>query len=156
MPELVILLKTHVQKHAIKFNLKLEATYNRPNVPNSSENRAFKTVATEMYPDIDIRTIVEGAYIKLMKEKDECTGRGSGFTLESIDGLLLGVYKYTPMGGSSYIELPAYIDRKRGTINSQNIDQQCFKRAILAKHVTGPAVCRVACTRLTMSNKIVV
>jgi len=73
--------------------------------------------------------------MKLIKEKDDYTGRGSGFTLESIDGLLLGVYKYMPMGGSSYIELPTYIDRKRGTINPQNIDQECFKWAILARHV---------------------
>ncbi|XP_050063220.1 LOW QUALITY PROTEIN: uncharacterized protein LOC126552543 [Aphis gossypii] len=143
IPELINLLKTHVQKHAIKFNLKLEATYNRPNVPNSSENRAFKTSAVEIYPDSDIRTIVEIAYMKLMKEKDEYMGRGSGFTLESIDGLLLAVYKYTPMGGASYIELPAYIDRKRATVNPQNLDQQCFKWAILARHVTGTAVCRV-------------
>ncbi|XP_016659533.1 uncharacterized protein LOC107883636 [Acyrthosiphon pisum] len=134
MPELVNLLKTHVKKHAIKFNLKLEATYNRPNVPNSSENRAFKTSAVELYPHSDIRTIVERAYIKLMKEKDDYSGRGSGFSLESIDGLLLAVYKYTPLGGSSYIELPTYIDRKRGTINPQNTDQECFKWAILARH----------------------
>ncbi|KAL4153327.1 hypothetical protein QTP88_001160 [Uroleucon formosanum] len=136
MLELVNLLKTSVQKHAIKFNLKLEATYNRPNVPNSSENRAFKTLAVEIFPDSDIRTIAVRAYMKLMKEKDDYTGRGSGFTLESIDGLLVAVYKYTPMGGSSYIELPAYIDRKRATINPQNIDQECFKWAILARHVT--------------------
>lgn len=143
MPELVNSLKTHVKKHAIKFNLKLEATYNRPNVPNSSENRAFKTVAVEIFPDSDIRTILERAYMKLMKEKDDYSGRGSGFSLESIDGLLLAVYKYTPLGGSSYIELPVYIDRKRGTINPQNTDQQCFKWAILARHVTGTAVYRV-------------
>ncbi|CAH1730978.1 unnamed protein product [Aphis gossypii] len=47
------------------------------------------------------------------------------------------------MGGSSYIELPAYIDRKRATINPQNVDRNCFKWAILARHVTGTAVCRV-------------
>ena len=40
MPEIENLLKTRVQQGPIKFNLKLEATYNRPNVPNSSENRA--------------------------------------------------------------------------------------------------------------------
>ncbi|KAF0760163.1 Uncharacterized protein FWK35_00010618, partial [Aphis craccivora] len=44
------------------------------------------------------------------------------------------------MSGSSYIELPAFIDRKRATINPQNVDQQCFKKAILVKHVTGLAV----------------
>lgn len=77
IPELIHVLKTYVQKHAIKFNLKLEATYNRPNIPNSSENRAFKTVVVETFPDSDIRTIVVIAYMKLMKEKDEYMGRGS-------------------------------------------------------------------------------
>jgi hypothetical protein len=112
-------------------------------VPNSSENRAFKTVAVEIFPDSDIRTIAKRAYIKWMKEKDEYMGRGSGFTLESIDGLLVAVYKYIPMGGSSYIEFPAFIDRKRGTINPQNTDQECFKWAILARHVMGPGAFRI-------------
>jgi len=143
MPELVILLRKHVEEHAIKFNLKLEATYNRPNVPNSSENRAFKTVAVEMFPASNITEIIERAYMKLMKEKDDYTGRGSGFTLESIDGLLVAVYKYTPMSGSSYIQLSEYIDRKRGTINPKNVDQEYFKWAILARHVTGPSAFRV-------------
>ncbi|CAI6363423.1 unnamed protein product [Macrosiphum euphorbiae] len=143
MPEIENLLKTRVQQGPIKFNLKLEATYNRPNVPNSSENRAFKTVAVEIFSDSDISTIIERAYIKLLKEEEEYKSRGSGFTLETIDGLLLGIYNYTPMTGSSYIELPAYIDRKRGTINPQNTDQQCFKWAILARHVTGPSAFRI-------------
>jgi len=129
------ILKTRVQQGAIKFNLKLEATYNRPNVPNSSENRAFKTSAVELFPDSDVSTIIERAFIKLLKEEEEYKSCGSGFILESIDGLLLSLYKYTPMGGSSYIVLPAYIDRKRATINPQNTDQECFKWAILAKHV---------------------
>ena len=136
-PELANLLKLRVQESPIKFNLKLEATYNRPHVENSSENRAFKTSAVEIFTESDIIETIESAYMKLMGEK-EYTGRGSGFTLETIDGLLLAVYKYTPMTSSSYINLPAFIDRKRGTINPQNNnDEECFKWAILAKHVTG-------------------
>jgi len=134
-PELNQILKTRVQQGAIKFNLKLEATYNRPNVPNSSENRAFKTSAIEIFLESNIEETLERAFIKLLTEEETYTSRGSGFTLESIDGLLLGIYKYTPMAVSSYIKLPAYIDRKRATINPQNNDQQCFKWAILAKHV---------------------
>jgi len=135
-PELLNLIKTHVHRHAIKFNLRLGAAYNRPNVVNSSENIAFKTLAVEIFPECDIGMIIERAYVKLLKEKDDYSGRGSGFTLESIDGLLLAVYKYMPIGGSSYIKLPEFIDRKRGTINPQNTDQECFKWAILARHVT--------------------
>jgi len=74
----------------------------------------------------------------LLTEEEAYTSRGSGFTLESIDGLLLVVYKYTPMCASSYIQLPVYIDRK---LNPQNNDQQCFKWSIFAKHVTEQPVC---------------
>jgi len=138
-PELNQLLKTRVQQGAIKFNLKLEATYNRPNVVNSSENRAFKTSAVKMFAESNISEIIKRAFVNLLNEKNEYTGRGSGFTMESIDGLLLSIYKYTPM----YIQLPKFIEWKRATINPQNIDQQCFKWAILAKHVTGSAICRI-------------
>ncbi|KAL4091146.1 hypothetical protein QTP88_025883 [Uroleucon formosanum] len=141
--DLTNVLETHVKKNAIKFNLKLEATYNRPNVENSSENRAFKTSAVELFRKSDILALVEESFTKLLTEEEAYTSRGSGFTLESIDGLLLGVYKYTPMSGSSYISLPDSIDRKKGTINPQNNDQQCFKWSILAKHVTEQTKCRI-------------
>lgn len=127
-----------INKHnmPIKFNLKLESRYNRPNVDNSSENRAFKTSAREVYEASSIETLVDESFKKLLAEEETYSSRGSGFTLQSIDGLLLGIYKYTPMSGSSYIELPKSIADKRAIINPKNIDQQCFKWAILAKHVT--------------------
>jgi len=97
--DLIQLLKSSSTIHPIKFNLKLEATYSRPNVENSAENRAFKTSAKEIFMDTDIDSIVEQAFVKLLAEEDVYTSKGSGFTLEAIDGLLLGVYNYTPMGG---------------------------------------------------------
>uniref|UniRef100_A0A2S2NB19 DNA-directed DNA polymerase n=1 Tax=Schizaphis graminum TaxID=13262 RepID=A0A2S2NB19_SCHGA len=135
--DLIQLLKSLSTKHQIKYNLKLEATYNRPHVGNSAENRAFKTSAKEIFIDTDIEANIDLDFANLMSEEDVYTSKGSGFTLQSIDGLLLGVYKYTPMGASSYIPLPNFIENKKAVINPQNIDQQCFKWAILAKHVTG-------------------
>ncbi|XP_022180190.1 uncharacterized protein LOC111040564 [Myzus persicae] len=92
-PELKKLLKTRVQEGPIKFNLKLEATYNRPHVENSSENRAFKTSAVELFRESDISTILGKSFTKLLMEEETYTSRGSGFTLQTIDGLLLAVYK---------------------------------------------------------------
>ncbi|XP_060865346.1 uncharacterized protein LOC132941347 [Metopolophium dirhodum] len=142
-PALTDRLRTHAQRHPIKFSLKLEATYNRPNVPNSSENRAFTTSAKEIFRGTKIETVVEESFMKLLAEEDAYVSRGSGFTLESIDGLLLAVYKYTPISGSSYIQLPKSIIDKRAIINPKNTDQQCFKWAILAKHVAGQNKFRV-------------
>jgi len=36
----------------------------------------------------------------------------------------------------SYLPLPESIKSRKAVINLQNIDQECFKWAILAKHVT--------------------
>jgi len=135
---LLALLKNSVRKNPIKFNLKLEGSYSRPHVENSLENRAFKTTAVEVFLETDIATVIQRAYSKLLDEEDVYKGRGSGFTLDSIDGVLLAVYKYTPMSGSSYIELPKFIDRKHATINTQNHDEQCFKWAVLARHASNP------------------
>jgi len=105
------MLKTRVRENPIKFNLKLEASYSRPSVPNSLKNRAFKISAVEIFIESDISAIIQGTYDKLLNENETYASRGSGFTLESIDGLLLTIYKYMPMGRSSYIQLPACIDR---------------------------------------------
>ncbi|XP_022179368.1 uncharacterized protein LOC111039984 [Myzus persicae] len=40
------------------------------------------------------------------------------------------------MGGSSYLPLPESILSREAVVNPQNIDRQCFKWAILAKHVS--------------------
>jgi len=84
----------------------------------------------------DTTTIIESTFIKLLAEEETYTSRGSWFTLQYIDGFMLAVYKYTPMSGSSYISSPLYLENKRATVNPKNVDQQCFKWAILAKHVT--------------------
>ncbi|XP_022164232.1 uncharacterized protein LOC111029521, partial [Myzus persicae] len=134
-----------INKHClpIKFNLKIEATYNRPNVENSSENRAFKTSAREIFADSDLLSILEDCFNKLKYEEEEYTGKGSGFSFQNIDGILLGIYKYSPLSGSSFIQLPPCVDYKRATINPQNSDQLCFKWALLAKHVVGENKCRI-------------
>lgn len=70
----------------IKFNLKLETTYRIPNVENSSENRAFKSSARTVSAYSNVNNIVEDAFAVLMSEQDSYAGKGSGFTLDRIDG----------------------------------------------------------------------
>jgi hypothetical protein len=141
--ELKSILRESVLVHPIKYNLKLEATYDIPKIELSSVNRAFKTSARELFNHGDIDEMIEKDFSVLLAEEDAYTGKGSGFTLACIDGLLLGVYKYTPLSGSSYIPLPSAIVNRHAVINPQNIDSQCFKWAILAKHVLDNSGTRV-------------
>jgi hypothetical protein len=96
-------LRSHVNNHTIKFNMKMESTYAIPGTANSSEDRSFKTSARAVFSDTEIDKIVKEKFCSLLAEEDLYTSRGSGFSLEKIDGLLLAVYHYTPMGGSSYL-----------------------------------------------------
>lgn len=159
--ELLDILESKTQK-PFKFNLELEAMYNIPHIIDSSVNRAFKTKAREIFEATNIREVVKNMYEKMLSEEDMYQGKGSGFTLEKIDGIRLTVYKYTPMdgtsdiclppdiknkytpiGGTSYIPLPRDIKNKQAIINPQNNDYLSFEWAIIAKHVTGPCKHRV-------------
>ncbi|XP_022172829.1 uncharacterized protein LOC111035494 [Myzus persicae] len=57
------------------------------------------------------------------------------------------------MGGSSYIALPDDMKNKKAIINPQNSDQQCFKWAILARHVSGNAKNQVAENYTSLEDK---
>jgi hypothetical protein len=64
---------------------------------------------------------------------DEILNEGSGWALESIDGMLFKFAKYDPLKGRSYIPLPRDIATKKAIINIQNEDDQCFKWAVLSQ-----------------------
>ncbi|KAK9701997.1 hypothetical protein QE152_g30222 [Popillia japonica] len=46
--------------------------------------------------------------------------------------LLININKFTPLSGSSYIELPEWIKSTKSCINIKNRDNQCFKWSILS------------------------
>lgn len=101
--ELVEKLRKHVYVHLIKFNFKLESTYNRPHEYNSKEDRAFKTSSKDVFTDTGIEKTVNVEFSYPLMDEDTYMDKGSGFSLEKVDALLLTIYHCTPMGGSSYI-----------------------------------------------------
>ena len=58
--------------------------------------------------------------------------KGSGWLFVKILKVNIGLAKYKPMAGSSYIELPKELVAKRAVINVQNKDNECFKWAMLS------------------------
>ena len=65
-------------------------------------------------------------------EMEEFQERESGWSLRSILNLDINIYKYNPMTGRSYIDLPDFIKRKHACVNGKNTDDKCFKWAILS------------------------
>lgn len=58
--------------------------------------------------------------------------RDSRWALQEILHLKLHINKYTPILGSSYIDLPEDIKKKNAIINVKNNDVYCFLWAIIS------------------------
>ena len=56
--------------------------------------------------------------------------QGSNWRFHSVLSLDLHTVKYEPLGGFSYIPLPAFLAAKKAIINLKNEDDECFKLAI--------------------------
>ena len=58
---------------------------------------------------------------------DNWINQGSGSIVESIEGFYLNVSSYSPLIGSTYIELPdSRKNLRKGLITIQNDDNKCF------------------------------
>ncbi|XP_031784018.1 uncharacterized protein LOC116417066 [Nasonia vitripennis] len=68
----------------------------------------------------------------IQRDMEEFQERDSGWTLRAILNLCVHINKYNALRGSSYVELPYTIKRKKACVNVKNFDDACFKWAILS------------------------
>ncbi len=76
--------------------------------------------------------IMDNIYNKLLENIGNYQREGSGWILEGINSCEVNISKYTPLRGSSYIDLPIKIKNKQCCLNVKNKDNECFKWAILS------------------------
>ena len=69
------------------------------------------------------------AYIKAQAENPRMPE--GGFSLDKIMRLYVNFHRLALIRGSSYIELPEWIQNKKAVINPQNKDEECFKWAVI-------------------------
>jgi len=55
------------------------------------ENRAFKTKCRSMFLDTDINNSLYEDFIKIIQEENDMMLKGSGFSLVSIDDILINI-----------------------------------------------------------------
>ena len=95
------------------------ANINKNNIIQILNEHEVATAANETLPS-DLRYAVENARVKT-----------SGWSLTRINRLWMNIYKFSPLAGSSYIELTPAIKAKQACVNIQNSDQRCFEYAVL-------------------------
>lgn len=122
--------------NSFKFNILLETSYEKPNF-DVIQDRAFKTKNHIVLTSTDVDDLLTKLYERLYRESVEYEGQGSGWTLKSVDGILVRINWYQPLRGATFIPLPKVIADKHAVINLQNSDEKCFQWSVLCHYVTG-------------------
>lgn len=73
----------------------------------------------------------DSAIEKLKKEMEEFLRNGSDWVFDSFSKFIIRVVKYNAFHGSSYIELPSWINNKKCCVNIKNDDNKCFMYSVL-------------------------
>jgi hypothetical protein len=115
-------------KYSIKMNLVLHITIE--NTKNEASCWALRTVNREVFIDSDGDEIISEMYDILVKKFSEKLLDGSGCRILSIENLEMRTSRYTPLRGSSYIQIPKGIAGKHAVINPQNNDNNCFRYSV--------------------------
>ncbi len=70
---------------------------------------------------------------KISQEEDKFTENGSGWTIDSVNEVIIEFYGYSQLRGSgTFKELPTKLANKRACVNVKNQDLKCFKWAVLS------------------------
>ena len=87
----------------------------------------FNSKADLILNNTDIRSSLEISKQHILNTISQWVSEGSGWTVQSIESHHLNIANYSPLRGSSYIELPPEISRSKGLINIKNKDNECFR-----------------------------
>ena len=124
------------QKKAVKWNLMYNCTLSMPD-PYREEVRTHEAYFRTPHPLITLypQQLTEqlNTALETVEERMAIFAQaGSGWTLEENHALVVEMVEYTPIGGSSYIELPKDVYDTKSIVNVKNEDQACFMWSILA------------------------
>lgn len=99
----------------------------------TEELKYFNTKAFPIFQtSIIVELFSEHVNIPLLRDVEEFMSRGSDWNLKKIEFLNIVMNKFNPLRASSYLPLPEEIHLKHTCINVQNVDEECFKWAILS------------------------
>ncbi|XP_050515107.1 uncharacterized protein LOC126890292 [Diabrotica virgifera virgifera] len=97
------------------------------------DTKYFTTSNSPIYRDTNLDEWFENrVYEPLSKKLEEFQERDSGWALKAVVNLGVNINKFAPQLGSSYIELPPQIKRKKACVNVKNDDEACFAWAVVS------------------------
>ena len=118
-----------------KFIETLEVTFEKVTIDSKTGKRVsiYKTAffngkAKTITKADDIKHELNMSRQEILNAIDKWVSEGSGWVIDRINSHYINVTTYTPLHGSSYIELPTELKNpKKGLINIKNKDDECFR-----------------------------
>ena len=88
----------------------------------------FNSTTRIILNELDIRDFYDKAVEEIINRIARWISKGSGWVIERIINFYLNIVSYVPLKGRSYFPLPGELrNSKRGLINLQNDDNECFR-----------------------------
>ena len=134
------LVKSHLENllkdmKGFKFIETLDVTFEKDTIDSKTGKGAsiyktafFNSKAKTITKANDIEHELSMSRQEILNVIDKWVSEGSGWVIDRIDSHYINVTTYTPLHGSSYIELPTKLrNPKKGLINIKNKDDECFR-----------------------------
>ena len=99
---------------------------------NEYVDKAFNSRMTSVYMLSEMDTIVQEMIAHMAQQIDNPRLRDSKFTFDRILYMDINIHRLNLTRGSSYIPLPDWLAKKKAIINPKNLDNKCFKWAVIA------------------------
>ena len=109
----------------IEFDAKKDEDIDNPNSGYAQEDYYVSTPCEILYNENDVTEFSSGE--KIFDKILSLNFKNSGMRIVGIKGHYINAYKYTPLKGGSYIELPDdFKNSSKGLVNIKNKDDKCF------------------------------
>ena len=118
-----------VQTKGFKFVETLQVKFvKHSNDKKILKNGYFNSTADLIINETDIKLAIQASQQQILNKIAQWISEGSGWTIQSIENHYINTVNYSPLKGSSYIELPQELrNSAKGLINMKNKDNECFR-----------------------------
>ena len=95
-------------------------------------DRAFNSITTPVYMLSNIDSIVQSMINHMAQQVENPSLRDSKFVFDKILQTDISCHRLMLTRGSSFIKLPDWLAKKKAILNPKNLDEKCFKWAVIA------------------------
>jgi hypothetical protein len=135
-PNVLELFRKSVSESSIKTKIFLFCEMEKTNITTGNtivETIPFPSDMEMILESTDTSEVYNTMSGKILERKAALNARGSNWIFRSVVRMDISIDKFQPWGGSSWIDLPAWVKATKSVVNPQNKeDNECFKWAITA------------------------